>query len=728
MIIANLLDNINQVGITDIFITDGATPFMRVNNTIIPIKHPPIPYNSVTEFREAILPAISARHYKKFKSADISYITKNSNKRYRINFFSSQNGDSMACRPIKDASTLSLEELHLPSYINDLALMNRGIIIVCGATGSGKSTTMATMINHISKNCRKHILTLEDPIEFVYKNNSSLITQRELGINTPSWAGALRDAMRENPDCIVIGEMRDLDTIQAAINAALTGHLVITTVHTGNTILAIERIINLFPSDQRNHVAEDFAEAFLGIIGQRLLPLANEPGLIPAIEYLPSAPRIKKLVSQRNFAELEKVLHEANIPNACNFTHSVFKLFSQGKISLETAKSHASNPDEFMLLYEGMQSGVDAFKRSYGEKTIEGKQATDLSSLLYTAIRMGSSDLILTVDTPPSIRINGTICTMDLPPLRSDDTSRLLHSVLTNHQRVEFEENKELDFALAVKLKSTSSKQSFTGRFRINAFYQRGAIGIVARVINSTIPSMDTLGLPAIVGALSNYHQGLVLVTGPTGSGKSTTLACMIDMINQSRAAHIITIEDPIEFVHSNKKSIIEQRELNSDTLGFATAIKHALRQDPDVILVGELRDTETIAAALTAAETGHLVLATIHTNNSPQTIDRIVDSFPNTQQNQIKLQLAGVLAGVISQQLIPKKDGSGRVAAFETMIGTSAVQALIREGKTHLLKSTIETNYKNGMITMEHYVEDLVANNIISQKEADKIVILNKY
>ena len=728
MIIANLLDNLNQVGITDIFLTDGIQPYMRVNNTIVTIDQAAIPQNSVTLFRNSILSNQNLKLYEENKSIDVSYITPKNQRRYRINFYSSQNGDSMACRPIKDASKLVLEDLNLPNYINDLALKERGIILICGATGSGKSTTMATMLNYINKNSCKHILTLEDPIEFVYQNNSSLITQRELGSNTPSWANALKDAMRENPDCIVIGEMRDSETIQAAINAALTGHLVISTVHTGNTILAIERIINLFPSDQRNHIAEDFSEAFLGIVGQRLLPLQNSQGIIPAIEYLPSAPRIKKLISQRNFGELEKILHEANIPNACNFTHSVFKLFTQGKISLEIAKSNASNPDEFMLLLDGMQSGVDAFKRSYGEKNIEGKQATDLSTLLYTAIRMGSSDLILTVDTPPSIRINGTICNMDLPPLRSDDTSRLLHSVLTNHQRIEFEEKKELDFALSVKLQSSNTKETFTGRFRINAFYQRGAIGVVARVINTEIPNMETLGLPAIVESLCNYQQGLVLVTGPTGSGKSTTLACMIDMINQSRAAHIITIEDPIEFVHANKKSIIEQRELHSDTLSFATAIKHALRQDPDVILVGELRDTETIAAALTAAETGHLVLATIHTNNSPQTIDRIVDSFPNVQQNQIKLQLAGVLAGVISQQLIPKNDGSGRVAAFETMIGTSAVQALIREGKTHLLKSTIETNYKNGMITMEHYVNDLVNMNVISKSQADKITNQNKF
>ena len=330
--------------------------------------------------------------------------------------------------------------------------------------------------------------------------------------------------------------------------------------------------------------------------------------------------------------------------------------------------------------------------------------------------------MILTTDTPPGIRIDGKIHALDLPPLKAEDTSQLLYGILTPHQRIEFEEKRELDIALSLNLKKRADGSIMTGRFRVNAFHQRGSVGIVARVINTNIPEPAALGIPPVLMSMALKNQGLFLVTGPTGSGKSTTLAALVDYINKKRHAHIITIEDPIEFVHSNKRSIIEQRELHADTLSYSSALRNALRQDPDVILVGEMRDTETMAAAITAAETGHLVLATIHTNNAPQTIDRIVDSFPDHQQNQIRMQLAGVLLGVVSQRLLPLKDNKGRVAVFEIMTGTSPIQALIREGKTHLLRSSIETGYKDGMITMERALKELAEKDIVLPEEIAKI------
>ena len=244
---------------------------------------------------------------------------------------------------------------------------------------------------------------------------------------------------------------------------------------------------------------------------------------------------------------------------------------------------------------------------------------------------------------------------------------------------------------------------------------------MVARVVNVKIPTPAQLGLPEVVSGLCTKRQGLILMTGPTGSGKSTTLASLLDVINRTRNAHIITIEDPIEYVHRNINSIIEQRELHADTHSFAAALKYALREAPDVIMVGETRATETISAALTAAETGHLVFATIHTNSAPQTVDRIVDSFPMYQQNQIRLQLASTLLAVISQRLIPSIDGSSRLAAFEIMIGTPPVQALIREGKTHQLQTVIETSLKDGMITLQRSMEDLCADGLISQDEVKR-------
>ena len=308
---------------------------------------------------------------------------------------------------------------------------------------------------------------------------------------------------------------------------------------------------------------------------------------------------------------------------------------------------------------------------------------------------------------------------LNLPALISTDIERLVFSILTRRQRIVLEEKKELDFALAVRLAKILDDEAETVcRFRLNAFYQRGALGVVARVINSRIPDPSTLRLPSVLSELIRKKQGLILVTGPTGSGKSTTLASLIQKINLETACHIVTIEDPIEYVYENARSAIEQRELNEDTMSFAGALRSAMREAPDVILVGEMRDIETIGAALTAAETGHLVLATLHTNSAVQTVDRVVDSFPSGQQNQIRQQLAATLLAVVSQRLLPRSDGAGVVAAFEIMTGTPPVRALIRENKTHLLQSTLETSSKDGMLTMESSLEELYAAGLIAQEE----------
>ena len=283
-----------------------------------------------------------------------------------------------------------------------------------------------------------------------------------------------------------------------------------------------------------------------------------------------------------------------------------------------------------------------------------------------------------------------------------------------------FEQNKELDLAIAVESGNLDANGNpEMSRFRVNAYYQRGYVGVVARVITTKIPSPESLNLPQSIIDLCEKKQGMILVTGPTGSGKSTTLASLIDRINSTRPEHIITIEDPIEYVHSNKKSLIQQRELNADTMSFSRALKSALRQDPDVILVGEMRDTETIGAALTAAETGHLVMATLHTNSAAQTIDRIIDTFPPEQQNQVKLQLSGCIVGIISQRLLPRADADGRVAAFEILIGTPPIQALVRDGKTSQLTSVMETGFKDGMITMRRSLDELLAQGMIYEEDA---------
>lgn len=714
----DLLVKLINNNISDIFLNAGQYPHVRDSGSVTPINFRTITADDINEFRRRSISEKMEESYVETGAVDCAVIL-STGQRCRLNFFESESGPAAVIRPIKDGNSMTFEKLSLPPILADIAKSNRGIILVTGATGSGKSTTMAAMLNEINCTQHKHILTIEDPIEFVYKNQQSLIVQREVYNHTQSFPEAIRNAMRENPDVIVVGEMRDAETMQSALNAALTGHLVITTVHTSNAVLALERLINMVSEDRREQLAVDLSLAMVAIVSQRLLPRQNSKGVVPALEILLATPTIRKMVADRKFNDLELALKESSGLGMITFVRSIYKMYEQGIISKETALEFVDNPDEFMLLLQGMESGVDAFRSHYGERNSANDSAIDMATLLRSAVKMGSSDLILSVNAYPCVRLNGTIQAMDLPILKAIDTQRLLFSIINSHQRVVFEEKRELDFALAVTLNLTNKPDGeITCRFRLNAFYQRGNIGLVARVINSYIPTPDQLNLPKVLLDLIKYQQGLILVTGPTGSGKTTTLASLINVINRTRNAHIITIEDPIEYTHKNINSIVEQRELNADTYTFSTALKYALRQDPDVIMVGEMRDTETMAAALTAAETGHLVFATIHTNNAPQTVDRIVDSFPSNQQNQIKLQLAGCILGIVSQRLLRCADGKGRVSAFEVLVGTAPVRALIRDGKTHQLQSAIETGHKDGMMTLDASLDYLYNKGIVSFEE----------
>jgi twitching motility protein PilT len=334
-----------------------------------------------------------------------------------------------------------------------------------------------------------------------------------------------------------------------------------------------------------------------------------------------------------------------------------------------------------------------------------------LAELLQKTLQTGGSDLHLTIGTPPQIRVDGQLRPLPIAALTAAETKRLAYSVMTDGQKHTFEENWEIDFSFGIK---------DLCRFRANVFNQRGAVGAVFRVIPFEIKSFEALGLPPVVDKLCDKPRGLILVTGPTGSGKSTTLAAMIDKINRERHEHILTIEDPIEFLHNHKSCIVNQREVNSDTHSFADALRVALREDPDVVLIGELRDLETVEAALRIAETGHLTFATLHTNSAASTITRVVDIFPAHQQTQIRTQLSMVLEGILCQSLIPRQNGSGRCMAMEILVPTPAIRNLIREDKIHQIYSAMQTGQeKHGMQTFNQALAHLVLTRQIGVDEA---------
>jgi twitching motility protein PilT len=336
----------------------------------------------------------------------------------------------------------------------------------------------------------------------------------------------------------------------------------------------------------------------------------------------------------------------------------------------------------------------------------------DFADVLLEVIDRRASDLHITAGAPPTVRVRGRLAPMDgFPVLTPNDTREIVYSILSEGQRQRFEMNWQIDFAYQIPGR---------GRFRVNAYFQRSAVGAAFRLIPFEVVPLETLGLPPVVADFANRPRGLVLVTGPTGSGKSTTLASLLDVINGSREEHIMTIEDPIEFLHHHKKCIVNQRELGSDATSFGDALKAALRQDPDVILVGEMRDLETIGTALTAAETGHLVFATLHTQDTPQTIDRIIDVFPPEQQGQVRAQLSVALQGIMTQTLLPTADGAGRCVAAEVLVPTPAVRNLIREAKTHQIYSVLQTGASHGMQTMDAALAQLVRAGKVNRQLAE--------
>jgi len=339
--------------------------------------------------------------------------------------------------------------------------------------------------------------------------------------------------------------------------------------------------------------------------------------------------------------------------------------------------------------------------------------SVDFAAILLEVLRRGASDLHLTAGVPPMVRLRGAVMPLEgQPVMTQQDTREIVYGILNSSQRKRFENEHQLDFAYSIPGKA---------RFRVNVYFQRNSVAAALRLIPQDIQGLATLGLPAILEDMTRKPRGFVLVTGPTGSGKSTTLASMIDLINEERSEHILTIEDPIEFLHQHKRCVVNQREVGQDADTFGLALKAALRQDPDVILVGEMRDLDTISTALTAAETGHLVFATLHTQSTAQTVDRIIDVFPPHQQAQVRMQLSVALQGIVTQQLLPTADGSSRVVACEVLVPNPAIRNMIREGKTHQIYSVLQTSSAAGMLTMDAHLAQLVRQGQITRALAQQ-------
>ena len=575
--IVNLLEAMERFQASDLFITQDKVPAIRLHGKVQPLNHVP---TTAGDIEELLKLAMTERHRAEFqRRGDLDLgLSLTNGQRYRLNLHRQMGKIGIVARAVPSGA-FAADNLMLPSALNQFVQHHRGLILVTGATGSGKSTTLAAAVHRINQERAAHVVTIEDPIEFVHKDIKSRITQRELGSDTTDYYEALREVVRQSPDVIVIGEIRDIETMKVALSAALTGHLVLATVHTVNSVQTIQRLLGYFPEHARSQAALDLSLSLVGIVSQRLLPRSDGKGRVLAAEVLTLSPSTRKLIHEERIDELYDVMRHARTADLVSYTRALIGLYHQNLISHETAMAYATHPEEFALEARGMSTGAASFTAS----DQNAREATlDMKTLLEEVRQLGASDLHITEGRPPIVRIAGTLKPLSDIPLSEADMRTLLFSVLSTPQRSIYELEREIDFALAI-----------TGdqRFRINAYYQKGRMAASLRAIATKVPDANALGLPGAVLDLGQKPQGLLLVVGPTGSGKSTTLACLLDQINHHRNCRIMTVEDPIEYTHESVKATIDQREVHSDTQSFAAALKYVLRQDPDVILVGEMRD-----------------------------------------------------------------------------------------------------------------------------------------
>ena len=516
-----------------------------------------------------------------------------------------------------------------------------------------------------------------------------------MGTDFDSWSAGFGLVNRRAPEIILIDEIYGKEAAEAAITWALEGKLVIATFMGGDTVSSLERLLALFPDRERSRRAEELSLTLRCLSCQRLVPGMDGHRHV-ALEFLQNGPDTQTLIATRQFEELRDNLAVSKDKQSRSFEESLARLVRDNCISREIGLSQALREEEFLRALEGRP----------------GRQTSypwNLRLLLQMAKETNASDIHLSVKRPPIFRVDGELERLNLPLLDATAIEKMLRSVMKSSQWTALQRDREFDGSLSLEDGT---------RFRLNVFFQKEQPAAALRLIPYRIPDAESLGIPDTLLRLAHRPQGLLLITGPTGSGKTTTVACLVDLINRTRASHIITVEDPIEYYHESLVSTIDQRQVEIDTLSFKSALKYALRQDPDVLVVGEMRDTETIASALTAAETGHLVLATLHTNDACQTVDRIVDVFPPHQQSQVRQQVAASLLAVVSQRLLPRADVEGRIAAFELMIATPAIRNLIREGKTHQILNVIATSTGSGMRTLEKALTELYRGGYVAYDE----------
>ena len=695
--IQTLLAKFDDDGGSDLFLHEGRPPAARVHGQVHRLAHPPITRAQLESIVQEAAGEAAYRQFLNTGDLDTGWSLPNG-RRYRFNVSRQQGCLAVVARPVPSGAMVA-EDLGIPSSVME-SPSQRGS---CWSQAPPARAIHHEMVYASHQPDRLNIITIEDPIEFVH-NDAMARCPSARWAATQSFGAALRhvaaeprcDRDRRASGCRDGGGHRGL--------AHRPPRLCQPAHHRRHQ--SVQRILNDF-----EHLRAQVSLTCPGAQGHR------EPAARATLRpqwacagrrVLTVTPSAARLLREQRVEDLRDLMQSHRGPEMQTFNRALLELYRQQVVDFETGKGYATHPDEFALLARGMSTGVASL--GTGNTSNLASSELDMKGLLSRAEELQSSDLHLAAGRPPIVRIDGELRAMSNQPLTDADVRMLLYSIMNGRQRSQYDLEREVDFAIAV---------DGGRRFRVNAYHQKGRMAAALRAIPNKPPDARTLGIPETILDLANRPQGLLLVVGPTGAGKSTTLACLLNRINRTRACRIITIEDPVEYVHESQTATVDQREVFADTKSFAAALKYILRQDPDVILVGEMRDLETISSALTAAETGHLVLATLHANDAVQAIDRIIDVFPAHQQTQARTMVASSLLAVVSQRLLQRREGRGRVAAFEVLLGTPAVRNQIRDEKLHQILSTMERSAREGMVTMDYAMKRLYESGDVRYEDA---------
>ncbi|MEN9359587.1 MAG: hypothetical protein RL095_1122 [Verrucomicrobiota bacterium] len=651
MRINDLLSRMIELNATEIHFIVGRPPAIRrFSNMIFLVEERPMQEDEIRNFVTVDLHPSHLSRIEKTGFLDITYFHKDI--RYSLSFTRQQRSILMVARRT-ECSTLDISDLGLDERISGLAMERSGLVIISGPNGGGKTTTFHAILHHINCLRAAHIVCIEDPIENHHRDIMSLITQVEPSSDCEKLIDGVKHAIRKRPDALFLSDLHDAEVSNLAIEAALAGILVVAIMHESGVRAVLERLIALRPEEQREAHLADLSQAVRGIVSQRLVPKADGPGKLPLQEIFINSGRMPTLLRQRDLNEIERSIHSGEQ----GFNKTVTDLILSGTLSGETALAGTRFGREctVMALAGGSRDGL-----ALGDSA----DAELVRECLSTLVENNATDLIISEGTPPILRIDGNLLEMEHAALTPSETREFLFNLMSTEQKKRFEDNSEADFAISIQFESFGMR-----RFRVSGYRQRGNVGCVIRLVGGRPPSPDELGLPEQLVELSDSKSGLLLITSSSGHGKSSTLASLIARINQTRPVHIITIEDPVETVFPNRKAIVDQREIGSDVKSYSAGLAAALRQGPEIIVSTDLPDCESISTAITAAQTGHLVIATLRTPGPHQAIQGLLEFFPAHQREHIRTQIASCLIGISSQRLIPRESGEGRRPEFELLV-----------------------------------------------------------